>query len=224
MLLLSIFVITQLGAMEGWDVEKMATRMANQRRADDKALIKEYRIISNKNYKDLTHDDKMRLKELAGKYKSFCLLESVCESALFEDKEMEFTIDNMLSQALASFSTLQGLSKRRARLLKNIELLLKKGAAQNETRFKAFSLGHYVFASIGVTTSDFKVRHITEDDRLQLVGLFAAHVKHDGFKKALETELSSNPNRDWALKIAHIAIENDMEQSLMDVALRKATV
>src|SRR5437868_4783938 len=89
LLIFTLVLVFQLKAMENadWDVEKMATRMANQRRADDKALIKTFQAIGQKSYKDLTNQEEVQLSDLAWHHEHFCILESLCQSPLFKDKE-----------------------------------------------------------------------------------------------------------------------------------------
>lgn len=223
MFFFSLAMIAQLEAMEecAWDIERIATQIGNQRRADDKVLIKEYQMILSKNYKDLSHEEKCKFRTLAGKYETFCILELACKSPLFKDQEMALTKDLMLYDAVHTVATGGANSKRRARVLKNVELLLQHGAAQNESRFKSVIGDYYIFNVCGVTKKDFKVGEITENDHLQLIGLFAKYVTHDAFKKSLEEQLLKTKDHDWALKIAEVAITNGMDSARVNAILKQ---
>lgn len=224
-LFFALALIARLGAMENanWDVERMATQIGNQRRADDKILIKEFHAIAKKRYKDLTHQEESRLNDLAWHYEHSCILELLCQSPLFQEKEMGLRKDLMLYFAVQEVSAGVHNSSRRARILKNVEILLKNGAAQDEGRFESVALSHYVFESCGLTQESFKVWHITQEDHLKLIGLYAKHVKHDGFKKALEEELSSNEDYVWVSKVAEVAIENGMDSTRAVAILKQRT-
>lgn len=223
-LFICLIIVSGAHAMDNsaWDVEKLATRMANQRRADDKVFIHKVQAIAQKNPKDLTNQEQYLLTELAGSHKTFCLLELVLVSPLFKQKEMEAEKDFMLNQAISAVSTGLGLCKRRARVLKNVELLLQHGAGQDERRFKSIVGSYYIFKAYSVSEGEFKVGEITPSDHLKLIGLCARYLKHSAFKSDLENELRTNKDRDWAIKVAHVAIENGMDQSLMHIAQQSA--
>lgn len=220
---ITLCMFSYLGAMDkpAWDVERMATRMANQRRAGDTALIKEIQKITAKSYNDVTHEEKNRLYDLAWKHKNFCILEAVCQTPLFTEKDMQLTKDHMLYVAVQEVSVGMRNTKRRARVIKNVELLLKNGAAQDESRFTSNALSAlipYVFECCGTTEKDFKVRCITKKDHLDLIGLFVKYVKHDFFKEELKKELQKQKikDREWAQQIADVAIQNGVEKTWVE--------
>lgn len=200
-----------------WDVEKLATRMANQRRADDKILIHKVQAIAQKSPKELTNQEEFFLTELAGSHKTFCLLELLLAGPLFKQKEMESNKDFMLNQAIRAVSTGLGLCKRRARVLKNVELLLQHGAGQDERRFKSLVGSYYIFKACSVTQKEFEVGQITRHDHLALIGLCVKYLKHNEFKNALEQELRTNADREWAAKVAQVAIDNGMDESVLQL-------
>lgn len=221
-LVFAFTLVAHLGAMEdaSWDIERMVTQVGNQRRADDKALIKEFQAIAKKSYKDLTPQEGNKLNDLAWRYEHSCILELVCQSPLFKEKEMGPRKDLMLYFAVQEVSVGMHNSSRRARVLKNVEILLKNGAAQDETRFNSCALAHYVFENCGVTTQDFQIRYITQEDHLQLIGLFARYVKHDSFKSVLKEELQKTKNREQAHKIAQVVIANGVDSSWVNTILK----
>lgn len=224
LLILTLVLVFQLKAMENtdWDVERMATRIGNQRRADDKARIKEFQAIAKKSYKDLTQQEEAQLNDLAWRHEHSCILELLCQSPLFKEKGMGLRKNLMLYFAVQEVAVGMHNSARRARVLKNVEILLKNGAAQDEAHFKSCALTYYVFERCGTTEKDFQVHHITKKDHLNLIGIFAKYVKHDTFKEKLKEELQKQKNQDhgWATEVAQVVIENGMDSNWVNAILK----
>lgn len=221
----AVCVVACLGAMDKptWEVEKLVTRMANQRRADDMLYIKKFKQICQKPSSAITAGDKQDLVEMAGRYKSFCVLEEVCKSPLFKDKEIQLIKDLMLHSAVTVISYGSGNSKRRERVLKNVQVLLENGAGQNERDFESLLGGccYHVFHCCGITKKDFEVGSITQNTCLQLVGLFAKHITHETFRRRVDNELITIPDVEWAKKLAKAALSNGLSTPVITTILNK---